>query len=119
MADKITMVRTYQGEFIIGYRDDSCVVLEDGSMPETDDLNLKDARIFQLQMTSRGAAIGLVPVFPFSNINKCDKITLKRSQIMVEVDESQIDGEICNAYKSEISGIDLSASAANNIITPH
>lgn len=111
MKDKVVMLRTLGGEFIIGFEDNSDIVDANGNTQSTSDTyNLKDARIFNLQMTRQGAAIAFVPIFPFNTSKNIDKIEVYKNQVLLKVDEDLIDAEIINGYKSHISGIDLSAS---------
>lgn len=117
MKEKVIMVRTIGGEFIIGSQDDCDIVRADGSVQSSESsgkTRLKHARIFNIQMTGRGAAIGFMPPFPFSQQVKNDDLEIDNSVILLKVDESDIDNEIVNGYKSNITGLDL--SAANKVV---
>lgn len=107
------MLRLIGGEFIIACLDETSIVKPDGTPEEGsgDTYKLKDARVFNLQMTMKGAAIAFVPIFPFSPNKNLDKIEIDKKVVLLKVDEKDIDGEILNGYKSNISGIDLSASS--------
>lgn len=107
MNNKIVMVRTISGEFIIGTINDIEIV---GEETKTNVLRLKDSRIFNIQMTGKGAAIAFIPPFPFCTTKIMSDIEIDRCNIVMEVEEKDIDLEIVNGYKSNISGIDLSAS---------
>lgn len=107
MNNKIVMVRTISGEFIIGTINDVEIV---GEEQKPNVLRLKDSRIFNIQMTGKGAAIAFIPPFPFCTTKIMADIEIDKSNIIMEVNEKDIDLEIVNGYKSNISGIDLSAS---------
>ena len=79
MKEKVIMVRTIGGEFIIGSQDDCDIVGADGSVQSSESsgtTRLKPARIFNIQMTGRGAAIGFMPPFPFSQQVKNDDLEI-------------------------------------------
>ena len=116
--DKIVMLRVVGGEFIIG-KIDNVVVVDENSNIQSESKNkikLTDARGFIV--TSRG--IAFMPIFPYtqteSHINTLSKIEVDKSIVLKEIDETYIDGEIINAYKSSVSGIDMSASNKGIII---
>jgi len=113
MKEKVVMVRTIGGEFIMGSQDDCDIVSADGKVQaqDTDKIILKHARIFNIQMTGRGAAIAFIPPFPFSQQVKHDDLELSSSIIMLKIDESDIDAEIVNGYKSNITGLDLNTGS--------
>lgn len=107
MNDKIVMIRTISGEFIIGSINNVEIV---GETTNDDVIKLKNSRIFNIQMTGKGAAIAFIPPFPFSTAKIMDEIEVHKSAIIMTIEEKDIDLEIVNGYKSNISGIDLSAS---------
>jgi Icc-related predicted phosphoesterase len=107
MNNKIVMIKTVGGEFIIGKLDDIETV---GEPINNDTIKLTDSRIFNIQMTNKGAAIAFIPPFPFSTGKIISDIEIYKSSIILMVNENDIDLEIINGYKSNISGIDLSAS---------
>ena len=107
MNNKIVMLRTSSGEFIIGTINDVEIV---GETPNNDVIKLKDTRIFNIQMTGKGAAIAFIPPFPFCTTKIIGDVEIHKSGIIMIIDEKDIDLEILNGYKSNISGIDLSAS---------
>ena len=116
--DKVVMVRTASGEFILGFRKEpqSTIVEPGGTHREV--VSLKQARIFSVQRTANGPAIALIPIVPFvSDIKKYENIDLDISQVYAVVEEEDLDGEVVNAYKSNVTGIDLSAANTNkNVI---
>jgi len=117
MKEKVLMVRTIGGEFIMGSQDDCDIVAADGSVQSQDSKKtiLKHARIFNIQMTGRGAAIAFIPPFPFSQQVKHDDLEIDNSVILLKIDESDIDPEIVNGYKSNITGLDLN-TGSNKIV---
>ena len=117
--EKIVMLRLVGGEFLIGKLDEAIVVDENSNVQDNGNkINLEDARVFSIQMTGRGAAIGLLPLFPFtkSEIKALGRAEIDKSIVIQVVDENYIDGEILNAYKSNVSGIDMSAANKGIII---
>ena len=117
MNNQVVMVRTIGGEFIIGTEELVQVMDAEGNPSPSNEsvLKLKNARMFSLQMTHQGTAIAFIPPFPFSSKKELiDDIELNKSCILLKVEEKDLDGEIINGYKSNISGIDL--SAANKVV---
>jgi hypothetical protein len=118
MKQRVIMVRTVSGEFIIGTENTETVIAEDGSTIESNcnAISLKDARIFNIQMTGKGAAIAFIPPFPFCTTKIISDIEIDKSNVILVVDEKDIDTEIINGYKSNISGLDLSAANSGKVI---
>lgn len=118
--EKIVMLRIVGGEFLIGKIDDAIVVDENSTVPvdSSNKIKLTEARVFNIQMTGRGAAIGFMPIFPFTQteIKALGRIEIDKSIVIQTIEEMYIDGEILNAYKSNITGIDMSASNKGIII---
>lgn len=105
--DKVTLIRTATGEYFLGIKkeqkDDSIVILT-------------QVRNLVPQMTANGVGVAAAAVVPFA-VKSPDTITLPKNLIMVEVEEDNINPNIVSGYKSEITGIDLSASKPS-IVTP-
>lgn len=120
MENKIVMLRLIGGEFLIGQKDDTAIVDENSMVAteDTDKIRLTDARVFSVQMTGRGAAIAFLPLFPFTEkpIKELGKVEIDKSVVLQVIDEMYIDGEIKNGYKSNITGIDMSAANKGIII---
>ncbi len=121
MENKIVMLRLVGGEFLIGQKDDSTIVDENSMVASEDNNNkirLTDVRVFSVQMTGRGAAIAFLPLFPFTEkpIKELGKVEIDKSVVLQVIDEMYIDGEIKNGYKSNITGIDMSAANKGIII---
>lgn len=114
MATEVTMIRTIGGEFIIGTQDKPIIIDGEKTVDTSDTYTLVNARIFNLQMTRQGAAIAFIPLFPFSTSKNIDTLVIDKRNVLIKVDEDLLDGEIINGYKSNITGIDL--SAANKVV---
>lgn len=119
MENKIIMLRLLGGEFLIGQKDDSTIVDENSMVASEDNkIRLTDARVFSVQMTGRGAAIAFLPLFPFTEkpIKELGKVEIDKSVVLQVIDEMYIDGEIKNGYKTNVTGIDMSAANKGIII---
>lgn len=119
MANKIVMLRIVGGEFLIGSLDTSTVIDSNGNGIDTSNkICLKETRVFNIQMTQRGMAIAFIPPFPFTKnqTSALECVEIDKSIVVLRVDEDQIDPEIVNSYKSNISGLDLSAANKGIII---
>jgi hypothetical protein len=103
---KIVLVKLYCGDYIIGEVSKDCAM--------QGHLSLDNPRIFGIVPTSTGS-IGIVfqSVCPFSK--KCKKhMDILNQEIMCRVEEDELEKEILNGYKSEVTGIKI-ASAAESI----
>ena len=106
--NKIVLVKLYSGDMILGKKlnDNS-----DGMMSFT--IALADPRVVVVAPTMTGSirvALGTV-CEPFKSKRLKEKIELHKSQVMFELNEDEIDSELINGYKSEISGISLASPA--------
>lgn len=106
MEDKnICILRLYSGEMIIGEWDLS------------DDPNnyyvIKNPRSIMMMPTMRGdLQIGLKPVCaPFNSEKLKKSLSIAKNQVMFEINYEEIDNELMNGYKSEISGIKIASTA--------
>ena len=102
---KIIMVKLYNGDFIIGSVDDS---IKDDSKTY-----LNDPRSFMMMPTMTGELrIALRPICsPFNSARLKKGCEIRNDQIMFTLDEDEIDNELINGYKSEISGIKIASAA--------
>ena len=119
MDSKIIMLRLIGGEFLIGQKDNTSIVDENSMVAEdSNKIKLKDVRVFSVQMTGRGAAIAFLPLFPFTEkpIPELGNAEIDKSVILQVIEEKYIDGEILNGYRSNITGLDLSAAKKGIII---
>lgn len=104
---KIVLVKLYSGDYIIGevYNNASQV----GSYV------MKNPRqIIMMPNMSGSMSVALKPVcFPFTSKRLKDEITIEKTQIMFTLlDElGEIEKEIINGYKSEITGIKIATAA--------
>lgn len=111
---KIVLVKLYNGELIIGKK-------KEASGLQMFNICLEDPRAIAVVPSMSGGikiAIGSV-CEPFRVERLKKEITLNSAQIMFELAEDEIDKELVNGYKSEISGIRLaSASETASIANP-
>ena len=106
MADKVILVRNLTGENFIGFEK-----VQDNA----DVIVLKDPRQLVPQMTKNGIGVAATNVVQFA-IKPPEEITIPKSFVLCVLQEDNIIDSICTGYKSEVSGIDLSA-AKPEIIT--
>ena len=101
--NKVVMLKLYNGDFIIGTIDNEL----DGI------IYLNDPRNFMMMPTMTGDIhIALRPIsapFKAPRLNKSCEI--RRDQIMFMLNEDEIDTDVINGYKSEISGIKIATAA--------
>ena len=110
--EKIKIIRTIQGEYFIGE-----VANSDGGICETDKITLNHVRKLASQMTMNGAAaVMLIPVCIPINIKPIDTIEVPKSFVLFDIDEDNVQKELIDEYKSEISGIKI-VSNANGLIS--
>ena len=106
---KIELVKLYNGDFIMGEVDDIGDSLQQ-------QLSIDNPRqVLMMPSMSGSMSIALKPVcFPFNCKRLKDKLNLEKSQVMFTLHEDEIDDELVNGYKSEVSGIKI-ASAAETV----
>ena len=102
----ITLVRLYNGRMIIGKADNEVEAT-------AEKCHLTDPRSILMAPTASGTmGIVLAPVCEPFKVQRLEKeISIHYSQIMFSLDESEIDSELVNGYKSEISGIKIATAA--------
>lgn len=108
--NNVTVLRLYSGEMIIGMEDP----LEGNSdKPIFTEYKLKDPRTIMMVPTMRGDIhIAMKPVCAPFAVKRLEKeIAVPLSQVMFKLDQSEIDKELVNGYKSEISGIKIASTA--------
>ena len=106
---EIVMLRLYNGDMIIGKR----VWNELLSCSFNFDYILDDPRAIAIMPTMSGnvkIAMGSV-CEPFRVERLKKRITINAAQVMFALDEDEIDKELVNGYKSEISGIKIATAA--------
>lgn len=105
---KIVLVKLYCGDYIIGEESNNRVV--------NGKLCLDNPRIFGIAPTAVGS-VGIVfqPVCLFSSKAK-KQLDINENEIMCKVDEDEINKEIVNGYKSDVTGIKIASSSESAVI---
>lgn len=104
MEEKIVMLRLYNGDTIIG---------KTSSAEDSEKIDLVDPRAIAIVPTMSGSvrvALGSV-CEPFNVKRLKESFSVQKSQVMFELSEDEIDKELLNGYKSEISGIKIASAA--------
>ena len=106
----VIVVRLYSGELIIGRK------YQTSDPRET---VLMDPRSIVMVPTMRGDIhIAMKPVCaPFAVKRLEQEIRLRSDQVMFSLSQGEIDKELVNGYKSEISGIKIASAADTMAIT--
>lgn len=101
---KIVLVKLFNGEMILGG------ISGDGNMFNTD---LSDPRVVAMVPTMTGSVkVALASVCePFASPRLEKTLSIPKAQIMFTLEEDEIDPELINGYKSEISGIKIASAA--------
>ena len=108
-SSEIVMLRLYNGDMIIGKR----VWNEPLSCNFNLDYILENPRAIAIMPTMSGGvkiAIGSV-CEPFRVERLKKQISINPAQVMFALSEDEIDKELVNGYKSEISGIKIATAA--------
>lgn len=107
--NNVTVLRLYSGEMIIGTED-----LREGNSekPILAEYRLKDPRTIVMVPTMRGDIhIAMKPICAPFAVKRLEKeIAVPFGQVMFKLDQSEIDKELVNGYKSEISGIKIASA---------
>ena len=103
MNGKISLIRLYAGDMILG----------DVSTNEAHQLVVANPRQFRIGPSMSGhLAVSLAPICaPFKSDKISKEIVIDPKQIFFTLGEDEIDSEIVNGYKSEISGIKIATAA--------
>lgn len=109
-ASKIVLVKLYSGDMILGEKDQTTA-----SLPTHIELNtsLNNPRMVAIAPTMTGQvriALGSV-CEPFNVKRLKEFISIPKTQIMFELSEEEIDKELVNGYKSEVSGIKIASTS--------
>ena len=101
--NKVVMLKLYNGDFIIGTVDNEL----DGI------IYLNDPRNFMMMPTMTGDLhVALRPISsPFKSSRLKKACEIRKDQIMFMLNEDEIDNDVINGYKSEISGIKIATAA--------
>jgi len=102
---KIVLARLFAGDMILGELEDPAA--------SSDVTLLKNPRMIAIAPTMAGqmrVALGSV-CEPFKVKRLRESITIPKSQIMFQLNEDEIDNELLNGYKSEVTGIKIASAA--------
>jgi len=92
----VKLIRTESGNYYIG----EVLVTSENVV------GLCHARELRIGMTMGGIGVGVTPINPFT-IKDTEEIFIHEDVIIQEVDEDNIQTELLDRYKSEISGIQI------------
>lgn len=110
MNTEITLLKLYNGEYIIGKFDS-----ETGEQ-----IILKDPRVIFMVPTRTGEMAALVkPIcFPFTSNRLKKSIEIYKSQIEYRLFDNlgEIEKDLIDGYNSELSGIEIASASALNAI---
>lgn len=109
-VNEIVLLKLYGGEMILGELEPSEVPLSTYIKTTT---TLKNPRALAIVPSMTGGmkvAIGSV-CEPFNVKRLKERIVIPDTQIMFQLSESEIDNELVNGYKSEVSGIKIASAA--------
>ena len=104
--NKVIMLKLYNGDFIIGS-------IESNDDNGSNVIGVNDPRSFMMMPTMRGdLQVALRPICsPFKSPRLKKACEIRKDQVMFMLDENEIDNEVVNGYKSEISGIKIATAA--------
>ena len=102
---KVVIVKMYNGDFVMGTVDKDAI--EDNAT-----IMLNDPRNFIMAPTMNGTVgVALRPIAAPFKVPRLEKtIEIRKDQMMFILDEDEIDSEVVNGYKSEISGIKIASA---------
>lgn len=111
--ENIVVLRLYSGEMIIGKLNQFSDGLSDRQY------ELEDPRSIMMVPTMRGDVhVVMKPVCSPFAVKRLEKsLTVQHDQVMFRLDQSEIDKELVNGYKSEISGIKIASVADTLAVT--
>ena len=113
MNTEIKLLKLYNGEMIIGEE-----VMIDLAHELKTGYKMNNPRVVGILPTMTGSVqIAMTSVCaPFKVKRLKDYIFIPNEQVMFELTSSEIDSELINGYKSEISGIKIASAADMNAI---
>lgn len=110
MNNEIVLLKLYNGEYIIGKFDSEF----------EDKLLLKEPRVIFMVPTRTGEMAAMVkPVcFPFTSNRLKESLEIYKSQIEFQLFDKlgEIEKDLLDGYKSEISGIEIASASTLNAI---
>ena len=103
--EKVVMLKLYNGDFMIG--------TIDSETKDDSKIYLNDPRDFAIVPTMAGSIqIALRPICsPFKSNRLKKACEVRKDQILFMLNEDEIDNEVVNGYKSEISGLKIASAA--------
>lgn len=103
--ENISILKLYNGDYIIGS------ISSNDESSKT--LVLNDPRSFIMMPTMSGnLQVALRPVcVPFKSSRLDKEISIRRDQVMFILNEDEIDKEVINGYRSEVTGIKMASTA--------
>ena len=103
--EKVVMLKLYNGDFMIG--------TIDSESKDDSNIYLNDPRDFAIMPTMAGGIqVALRPICsPFKSNRLKKACEVRKDQILFILNEDEIDNEVVNGYKSEISGIKIASAA--------
>ena len=115
--NNVIVLRLYSGEMIIGvetHQDENAA-----SKTTLTGYELKNPRAIVMVPSMRGDIhIAMKPVCSPFAVKRLEKdLVVPFGQVMFKLDQSEIDKELVNGYKSEISGIKIASAADTMAIT--
>ena len=102
--ENIVLVKLFNGEMVIGSKK------EDGQIFNITMTNPRAIAIVPTMSGSVRVAMGSV-CEPFRVKRLMDEISIPMAQVMFTINEDEIDKELSNGYKSEISGRKIASAA--------
>lgn len=109
MNNKIEMIKLYNGDYIIGERQE----VSPGMYQTTvvDAVVLLNPRAFVFMPVGGGQVnAGFQPICVFSKASR-KSIRIPLSQIMVTIPNEDIPKEVINGYQSDVSGIEIATAS--------
>lgn len=102
---RIALLKLYNGDMLIGK--------VPNDMLEGSDYVLSDPRAIVIAPSmSGGIRVMIASVCePFKVKRLKERLVVKADQVMFALDESEVDSELINGYKSEVSGIQIASAS--------
>ena len=103
--EKVVMLKLYNGDFIMG--------TVESMLADLTNIRLENPRNFTIMPSMAGGLqVALQPISaPFKSQRLKKEVEIRKDQVMFILDEDEIDNEVVNGYKAEVSGIKLASAA--------
>lgn len=113
---KVVLLKLFSGDMVIG-----APSADDALAPNLLNYELDDPRMLFIMPDMRGDVhVGIKPVCaPFKSERLAKHIKIPRVQVMFELGEDELDVELVNGYKSEVSGIKIASTSEAVAINSH